>query len=97
MGRPCFQHPPVGFEVGMKLEAVDKRNPILIRVATVKSVQENQICIHFDGWSESYDFWVDDDCPDLHPPGWCGRTGHALQPPVCKYHTHYSLSSYLCP
>ncbi|XP_064604758.1 lethal(3)malignant brain tumor-like protein 3 [Liolophura sinensis] len=75
-------HAPVGFEVGMKLEAVDKRNPILIRVATVKSVEENQICIHFDGWSESYDFWVDDDCPDLHPPGWCGRTGHALQPPV---------------
>lgn len=37
--------------------------------------------IHFDGWSSDYDFWTDDDWPDLHPPGWCLKTGHPLQPP----------------
>jgi len=70
-----------GFEVGMKLEAIDKRNPMLIRVATIADVRPSQLSIHFDGWSESYDYWVDDDCPDIHPPGWCHRTGHELMPP----------------
>uniref|UniRef100_A0A674D5M7 L3MBTL histone methyl-lysine binding protein 1b n=1 Tax=Salmo trutta TaxID=8032 RepID=A0A674D5M7_SALTR len=65
--RPCH-----GFQAGMKLEAVDKRNPMLIRVATI---------IHFDGWSEEYDYWVDADCPDLHPVGWCQKTSHPLQHP----------------
>ena len=77
------QHPPHGFEIGMKLEAVDKRNPVLIRVATVADVRPNQLLIHFDGWSDVYDYWVDDDCLDIHPPGWCHRTGHPLTPPLC--------------
>ena len=38
--------------------------------------------IHFDGWSSDFDFWTDDDWPDLHPPGWCLKTGHPLQPPL---------------
>lgn len=38
--------------------------------------------IHFDGWSSDFDFWTDDDWPDLHPPGWCQKTGHPLQPPL---------------
>ena len=74
-----------GFEVGMKLEAVDKRNPVLIRVATVADIRPSQLLIHFDGWSDSYDYWVDDDCPDIHPPGWCHRTGHELLPPPSEY------------
>ncbi|KAK7079506.1 Present in Scm, l(3)mbt, and vertebrate SCML2, partial [Halocaridina rubra] len=70
------------FKVNMKLEAVDKRNPALIRVATVTEVQDYQIKLHFDGWGEEFDYWVDDDSPDLHPPSWCSKTGHRLQTPL---------------
>ena len=68
----------------MKLEAVDKRNPVLIRVATIADVRSSQLQIHFDGWSDTYDYWVDDDCADIHPPGWCHRTGHPLTPPLSE-------------
>ncbi|PIO39416.1 hypothetical protein AB205_0006720, partial [Aquarana catesbeiana] len=51
----------------MKLEAVDKRNPMLIRVCTIVQREENRIQLHFDGWSSFYDYWVDADSPDIHP------------------------------
>ncbi|KAL0985413.1 hypothetical protein UPYG_G00156560 [Umbra pygmaea] len=70
-----------GFHAGMKLEAVDKRNPMLIRVATIAEVEDHRLRIHFDGWSEEYDYWVDADSSDLHPVGWCQKTGHPLQHP----------------
>uniref|UniRef100_A0A8C2I4Q0 L3MBTL histone methyl-lysine binding protein 1b n=1 Tax=Cyprinus carpio TaxID=7962 RepID=A0A8C2I4Q0_CYPCA len=73
--------PPHGFQVGMKLEAVDKRNAMLIRVSTISDVEDHRIKIHFDGWSEEYDYWLDADSPDLHPVGWCQKTGHPLQHP----------------
>ncbi|XP_053942370.1 lethal(3)malignant brain tumor-like protein 4 isoform X1 [Cuculus canorus] len=74
--------PAHGFQVNMKLEAVDRRNPILIRVATIVDKDDHRIKIHFDGWDHSYDFWVDADSPDVHPVGWCAKTGHALQVPL---------------
>ncbi|XP_040507944.1 lethal(3)malignant brain tumor-like protein 3 isoform X5 [Gallus gallus] len=74
--------PAHGFQVNMKLEAVDKRNPILIRVATITDRDDHRIKIHFDGWDCNYDFWVDADSPDVHPVGWCAKTGHALQVPL---------------
>ncbi|XP_023234831.1 lethal(3)malignant brain tumor-like protein 1 [Centruroides sculpturatus] len=76
------QRPSHGFKVGMKLEAVDKRNPLLIRVATVAEVQPHLIKLHFDGWSDAYDYWVDDDSSDIHPVNWCTKTGHPLQRPI---------------
>ncbi|CAG2172863.1 unnamed protein product [Oppiella nova] len=69
------------FKVGLKLEAVDKRNPRLVRVCTVSHRQSHCIKLHFDGWDEKYDYWVDDDLPDIHPVNWCHKTGHPLQPP----------------
>lgn len=45
--------------------------------------------IHFDGWTEDYDYWMDADSPDIHPAGWCAKTGHPLQPPVSEYHPHH--------
>ncbi len=66
----------------MKLEAVDKRNPILIRVATIADRTDHALLIHFDGWSTVYDCWIDDSSPDLHPVGWCFKTGHPLEPPI---------------
>nr|XP_055044741.1 lethal(3)malignant brain tumor-like protein 1 isoform X1 [Misgurnus anguillicaudatus] len=76
--------PPHGFQVQMKLEAVDKRCPGIIRVATVQEVDTYRIKIHFDGWSQLYDEWVDSDHPDIHPAGWCDSTGHPLKYPPCE-------------
>ncbi|XP_019368586.1 PREDICTED: lethal(3)malignant brain tumor-like protein 1 isoform X3 [Gavialis gangeticus] len=73
--------PPHSFLVNMKLEAVDRRTPSLIRVSSVEDVEDYRIKIHFDGWSHVYDFWIDADHPDIHPVGWCSKTGHPLQPP----------------
>ncbi|XP_057187233.1 lethal(3)malignant brain tumor-like protein 4 [Triplophysa rosa] len=77
-----------GFQVHMKLEAVDRRNPMMIRVATVTDAEHYRVKVHFDGWHERFDFWVDSDRPDLHPVGWCARTGHPLEPPP----THAGVS-----
>nr|XP_013810402.1 PREDICTED: lethal(3)malignant brain tumor-like protein 4 [Apteryx mantelli mantelli] len=74
--------PAHGFQVSMKLEAVDRRNPVLIRVATIVDKDDRRIKIHFDGWDYNYDFWIDVDSPDIHPVGWCAKTGHALQVPL---------------
>nr|XP_031543660.1 lethal(3)malignant brain tumor-like protein 1 isoform X5 [Vicugna pacos] len=74
--------PPHGFLVNMKLEAVDRRNPALIRVASVEDVEDHRIKLHLDGWNHAYDFWIDADHPDIHPAGWCSKTGHPLQPPL---------------
>ncbi|XP_048882710.1 lethal(3)malignant brain tumor-like protein 4 isoform X3 [Brienomyrus brachyistius] len=79
--RAFKQRPLHGFQMGMKLEAVDKRNPMLIRVATVADTEDHRLKVHFDGWSKEYDYWVDVDSPDLHPMGWCQKTGHPLQNP----------------
>ncbi|GFS10496.1 lethal(3)malignant brain tumor-like 4 protein [Elysia marginata] len=76
--------PLIGFEHGMKVELVDKRNPILLRVASIVNVQSFRLLMHFDGWDSIYDYWIDEDNPDLHPPHWCEKTGHLLQPPINK-------------
>ena len=70
----------------MKLEVVDKRNPILIRAGSVSDIQDFQILIHFDGWADVYDYWVDADDPEIHPVSWCSKTGHTLTPPISKYY-----------
>ncbi|XP_029446321.1 lethal(3)malignant brain tumor-like protein 2 isoform X2 [Rhinatrema bivittatum] len=75
----CPNH---GFEAGMKLEAVDLMEPRLICVATVNRVVQRLLRIHFDGWDEEYDQWVDCESPDIYPVGWCELTGYQLQPPV---------------
>ncbi|XP_071075743.1 lethal(3)malignant brain tumor-like protein 3 isoform X3 [Desmodus rotundus] len=74
--------PPHGFQKKMKLEAVDKRNPMFIRVATVADTDDHRIKVHFDGWNNWYDYWMEADSPDIHPVGWCSKTGHPLQPPL---------------
>ncbi|XP_042295680.1 lethal(3)malignant brain tumor-like protein 4 isoform X2 [Sceloporus undulatus] len=73
--------PAHGFQANMKLEAVDKRNPMLIRVATIVDKDDHHVKIHFDGWDNYFDFWIDADSPNIHPVGWCAKTGHDLQLP----------------
>ncbi|KAM8999093.1 MBT domain-containing protein 1 isoform 8-T10 [Sarcophilus harrisii] len=74
--------PNHGFRVGMKLEAVDLMEPRLVCVATVTRIIHRLLRIHFDGWEEEYDQWVDCESPDLYPVGWCQLTGYQLQPPA---------------
>ncbi|XP_039307528.1 lethal(3)malignant brain tumor-like protein 3 isoform X3 [Solenopsis invicta] len=80
--RAFKQRPPCAFRRGMKLEVVDKRVPQLIRVATVEDVKDHLLKIKFDGWPDNHAYWVDDDSPDIHPVGWCSKTGHPLEPPL---------------
>lgn len=82
-----FQEVPNhGFRVAMKLEAVDLMEPRLVCVATITRIIHRLLRIHFDGWEDEYDQWVDCESPDLYPVGWCQLTGYQLQPPAsqCK-------------
>uniref|UniRef100_A0AAY4DZB1 SAM domain-containing protein n=1 Tax=Denticeps clupeoides TaxID=299321 RepID=A0AAY4DZB1_9TELE len=89
--------PPHSFQIHMKLEAVDKRNPMLVRVATVVDSDDHRIKIHFDGWTDEYDYWVDTDSPDIHPAGWCAKTSHPLQPPISPLEMFESSEQGGCP
>nr|XP_006001283.1 PREDICTED: MBT domain-containing protein 1 isoform X5 [Latimeria chalumnae] len=76
--------PNHGFKVGMKLEAVDLMEPRLVCVATLTRIVHRLLRIHFDGWEDEYDQWVDCESPDLYPVGWCQLTGYPLQPPAAQ-------------
>ncbi|XP_048872287.1 lethal(3)malignant brain tumor-like protein 4 isoform X3 [Brienomyrus brachyistius] len=88
---------PHRFQMNMKLETVDRRNPRLIRVATIVDTEDYRVKVHFDGWHEKFDFWVDSDLPDLHPAGWCARTGHPLEPPLRPSDLKSSTTQGVCP
>ncbi|KAJ8337183.1 hypothetical protein SKAU_G00384030 [Synaphobranchus kaupii] len=88
---------PHRFQVNMKLEAVDRRNPILIRVATIVTSEDYGLKVHFDGWHHKFDFWVDSDHSDLHPAGWCAQTGHPLETPLRPADVKTSANQGVCP
>ncbi|XP_076025664.1 polycomb protein SCMH1-like [Genypterus blacodes] len=69
------------YQPGMKLEAVDRKNPYLICPATVGEVRGQEIFIMFDGWRGAFDYWCPFDSRDIFPVGWCCLTKHSLQPP----------------
>ena len=71
-----------GFKVGMKLEAKDRLHPTLVCVATITDIKDEQLLIHFDGWSVDYDYWCKPDSTDLHPKGWCSSHRVKLQAPA---------------
>lgn len=72
------------FQVGQKLEAVDKKNPQLICCATVDAAKDDQIHVTFDGWRGAFDYWCRYDSRDIFPVGWCARSCHPMQPPGRK-------------
>ncbi|XP_037546186.1 polycomb protein SCMH1 [Nematolebias whitei] len=69
------------FQPGMKLEAVDRKNPYLICPATVGEVRGPEVFVTFDGWRGAFDYRCRFDSRDIFPVGWCSLTGHSLQPP----------------
>ncbi|XP_052776327.1 uncharacterized protein LOC128214104 isoform X2 [Mya arenaria] len=89
--------PAIAFEPGMKVEVVDKRNPLLVRVATIAEVENNMVKIHFDGWLDVYDYWLEEDSPDIHPPGWCAKTNHPLMPPITEADLVVRTGPGICP
>ncbi|KAJ3631401.1 hypothetical protein MTP99_012530 [Tenebrio molitor] len=70
-----------GFVPGMKIEAADLMDPRLVCVATVAKVAGRLLKVHFDGWEEEYDQWLDCESPDIYPVGWCQSVGHKLEGP----------------
>ena len=70
-----------GFSVGMRLEAKDRLNPSMVAVVTVTDIKDGQLLIHFDGWTNSYDYWCKPTSADIHPKGWCARQGRTLHAP----------------
>lgn len=54
------QRPPHSFLVNMKLEAVDRRNPALIRVASVEDVEDHRIKVALGslGWRSGQASWA---------------------------------------
>uniref|UniRef100_H3D5Y3 L3MBTL histone methyl-lysine binding protein 2 n=1 Tax=Tetraodon nigroviridis TaxID=99883 RepID=H3D5Y3_TETNG len=74
-------YPGHGFCPNMKLEAVDLMEPRLVCVATVRRCVGRLLLIHFDGWEDEFDQWVDYESPDIYPAGWCELMGYQLQPP----------------
>ncbi|OBS75802.1 hypothetical protein A6R68_17746, partial [Neotoma lepida] len=47
---------PKELQVGMKLEAVDRRNPCLVCVATIADIVEDRLRVHFDNGDDSFDY-----------------------------------------
>ncbi|XP_054099955.2 lethal(3)malignant brain tumor-like protein 4 isoform X4 [Callithrix jacchus] len=72
---------PKEFQVGMKLEAVDRKNPSLVCVATIADIVEDRLLVHFDNWDDSFDYWCDVNSPYVQPVGWCQENGRTLIAP----------------
>lgn len=75
------------FKMGMKLEAVDRKNPHFICPATIGEVRGSEVLVTFDGWRGAFDYWCRFDSRDIFPVGWCSLTGDNLQPPGTKEET----------
>ncbi|XP_050533446.1 uncharacterized protein LOC126901179 isoform X2 [Daktulosphaira vitifoliae] len=73
------------FKVGAKLEALDKLTRTLpkqlICVATVADILGDRIRIHFDGWTDDFDYWTDITSTNIHPVKWCDNNGRVLSAP----------------
>uniref|UniRef100_A0A0B7B795 FCS-type domain-containing protein n=1 Tax=Arion vulgaris TaxID=1028688 RepID=A0A0B7B795_9EUPU len=85
--------PKHGFRPGMKVEAVDLMEPRLICVATVTKVIGRLLRIHFDGWENNYDQWIDCQSPDIYPVGWCEVMKHSLEGPRTRLETYQPSST----
>lgn len=67
--------------VGMRVEAADLMDSRLVCVATVAQVAGRLVRIHFDGWTDEFDQWMDSSSSELYPVGWCELAGYRLETP----------------
>lgn len=84
-----------GFRVGMRMEAIDPQHPALFCVVTVSEIQGYRMRLHFDEYPDMYDYWVNADCVDIFPPGWCEKNNRTLQPPASYTTANFSWPTYL--
>lgn len=56
-------------------------DPRLVCVATIAKTVGRLLKVHFDGWEDEYDQWLDCESPDMYPVGWCILVGHKLEGP----------------
>lgn len=68
--------------VGMRVEAADLMDPRLVCVATIAQIAGRLVRVHFDGWSDDFDQWMDSSSPEIYPVGWCELAGYRLETPV---------------
>ena len=83
------------FRVGMKCEGIDPNHQSKFCVLTVAQVCGYRVRLHFDGYSECYDFWTDIDSPYIFPVGFCEKHGKTLQPPKHVLPENFSWVTYL--
>jgi hypothetical protein len=82
--------------VGMRLEALDLLPAAsLICVATIAAVRGPQVLIHFDGWTDRYDYWTMHDGSTLFPCGYCRVQGMSLQAPKGRSNSDFDWAAYL--
>ncbi|KAL6094461.1 l3mbtl2 [Pungitius sinensis] len=74
-------YPGHGFSPDTKLEAVDLMEPRLVCVATVTRCVGRLLLIHFDGWEDEFDQWIDHLSSDIYPAGWCELMRYQLESP----------------
>ena len=58
-------------------------------------LQGYRLRLHFDGYPENYDFWINADSMDVFPVGWAEKNGHRLDPPKGYVASNFSWSAYL--
>uniref|UniRef100_A0A182MFV5 SAM domain-containing protein n=1 Tax=Anopheles culicifacies TaxID=139723 RepID=A0A182MFV5_9DIPT len=58
------------FEIGMAIEADDLKKSGKVCVATVADKMGDRILIHFDGWDNRYDYWVNIHSNYIHAVYW---------------------------
>lgn len=76
-----LEPPNNGFNEGMKIECADLMDPRLVCVATIVKIVNRVLRVHFDGWEDEFDQWLDAQSPDMYPVGWCVMVGHKLEAP----------------
>lgn len=64
-----------GFEKDMKLEVIDLKYFLYICVCIIVRVKGMCLRFYFDGWLESYDFWISVDLFFIFYVGWCEKNG----------------------
>lgn len=50
-------------------------------MATVEQVVGRLLRLHFDGWEEAFDQWIDCESPDIYPVGWSELMKYSLEGP----------------
>lgn len=57
-------------------------------VATVTDAIGDNVLIHFDGWTNDFDYYCLSSSYLIHPVGWCNKNGRDLTPPEGR-HLHF--------